>query len=188
MTTVTASPRGRSPGVARGAGVSTRLTRAGRLRWMSDLPSLPSGGKTPSGTNTTTVTNSRPRKSGSHPVGYEAFSLEVTKLRPIAPSTGPMIVPRPPTATQMRICVENRKPKSGAETKPTIVAYAPCPPAPQASTAPSTKTPILTASTFVPKKRTRRWLSRIALITRPKSLRTSASAPAAITISSPAQM
>ena len=97
-----------------------------------------------------------------------------------------MIVPRPPTATQIRICVENRKPKSGAETKPTIVAYTP--PASAASTAPSTKTPILTASTFVPKKRTRRWLSRIASITRPKSLRTSTSAPAAITISSTAQM
>ena len=110
----------------------------------------------------------------------------VTKLSPIAPITGPRIVPRPPTATQIRICVENRNPKSGAETKPTMVAYTP--PAPAASVAPSTNTAIFTSSTFVPKNRTRRWLSRIDFITSPKSLRTSTSAPAVTIASSAAQM
>ncbi len=106
-----------------------------------------------------------------HCVGHEELSFELTKLSPTAPRTGPSTVARPPTATQMRICVEKRKSNSCDDTNPSIIAKSP--PAPAAMTAPETKTSSFTSSTFVPKKRTRRSLSRTARMSSPKSLRTS---------------
>ena len=127
---------------------------------------------------TTTATKRSPRKS-AHWVGDDELSSAVTKLRPTAPRIGPSTVARPPTATQIRICVEKRKSNSCDETNPSIIAN--IPPAPAAIIAPPTNTISFISSTLTPKKRTRRSLSRIARMTRPKSLRTRTSAPAATT-------
>ena len=60
---------------------------------------------TPSGSNSVTTTNSAPRKNSQYS-GKLTVNQLLARLTTKAPMTGPISVPRPPTATQMAISME----------------------------------------------------------------------------------